>query len=550
MYLRRMHFQKKLLLCTLFLTMVFGAMAQKKGMASICPDELKVHMEFLASDELKGRDTGEEGLEVAARYLAVQAGHMSLLQAPGSDAYLQPYTIRERSYDRDRSRVKVITSDSSGVIIPEAFHVFPPPSGDEFHLEGEVVFAGYGIHAPDQGYDDFEGIDMDGKVVLIMTRAPLNKDGTRTLFEDDKWNNAMSIRHKIPSILQRGATAILVVYDPKSGASSFEEAMPGMARHLSRSRFLKDVPEEAPRRVEGRRAVMVHRSVADRLLEQKGTTLEELQQQIDSSMEAHSFVIENTRIDISLYMKHEDMVVSNIFGYIEGADPDLKDEMLLYMAHYDHIGTTEEGEVYNGADDNASGTIALLEIAEAFLAEKQQPARSIGFLWVSAEEIGLFGSKYYAAHPLIPLERTIGVVNLDMVGRSKTAEDERSGRRELTIMGGDSVKVIGGLQSKVLMEINEQSLKEMGMTGDYSFNTPDHPQRYFYRSDHISLAKKDIPVIFYSTGTHRDYHRVTDVTGKIDYEKFVKMTRLSYLLGHKVSAYPGSITVDNPMSLW
>ncbi len=243
-------------------------------------------------------------------------------------------------------------------------------------------------------------------------------------------------------------------------------------------------------------------------------------------------------------------MVPNVFGIIEGSDPVLKDEVVIYLAHYDHVGTDGEGGVYNGADDNASGTVALIEIAEAFMKEKKRPARSIGFLWVSAEEIGLFGSKYFADHPLVPTEKTAAVINLDMVGRTRTLEDVNSSRSNLTIAGGDTVKVIGGLQSSVLMQINRETLEEMGLTGNYHYNDREHPQRYFYRSDHINFARKDIPVLFYSTGTHNDYHTVSDVEERIDYDKFLKMSRFSFKVGYNVAQYKGPIEVDNPMSAW
>jgi Zn-dependent M28 family amino/carboxypeptidase len=249
-------------------------------------------------------------------------------------------------------------------------------------------------------------------------------------------------------------------------------------------------------------------------------------------------------------MKVSDLVVSNVFGLIEGSDPVLKEEVVIYVAHYDHVGSDGQGGVFNGADDNASGTVALLEIAEAFLKEKKRPARSIGILWVSAEEIGLYGSQYFANNPLVPTEKTAAVINLDMVGRIKTEEDDLSKRSGLTIVGRDSVKVIGGLQSKILMDINKKTLKDHNLKGNYVYNDLDHPGNYFYRSDHISFARKDIPVLFYSTGTHRDYHLVSDEEKLIDYDKFLRMTRFCFEAGYNVAQFEGSIEVDNPMSGW
>jgi Zn-dependent M28 family amino/carboxypeptidase len=342
-----------------------------------------------------------------------------------------------------------------------------------------------------------------------------------------------------------------MVMDPKSGMQSIGDVSPEIEKYLSRSLSLKGENEwPAAAAGNGPGIVLIHRSVADQLLSPTGKLLEELQRQIDRNRSPRSFLLEGVNIRIKQVIETNEMEVFNVFGMIEGSDQVLRNEVVIYVAHYDHLGIDGKGGVYNGADDNASGTVALIEIAEAFTKEKRAPKRSIGILWVSAEEIGLYGSQYFADHPLVPRERIAAVINLDMVGRTKMEEDTRSSRSGLTIQGGDTVKVLGGLQSKVLMEINENSLEESGMTGNYQYNNLEDPNRYFFRSDHISFARKDIPVLSYSTGTHRDYHLVSDEKEAIDYDKFLKMTRLGYRVGFNVAQYSSPIEVDNPMSGW
>ncbi|MCK4879229.1 MAG: M20/M25/M40 family metallo-hydrolase [Bacteroidales bacterium] len=525
--------------------------AQKTGMQSINPGDLKMHMQFLASDELEGRDTGEPGLQVAARYLAGQAEHLGLLPVDKNKDFFQPYIIEEKAYDREQSRITITVADSAVSVNHDPFYIFPAPDGDQTIIEGEVIFAGYGINSEEHNYNDFENIDIHDKVVLIMNRAPLNEDGTEAQFDNEKWSGMQNFQYKMQYIYSRQPKAVLMVMDPKSGMHSIEDVNPAVAKYLSRSRSLKAEDEESAGRAGNRPGmVLIHRSVADQLLASAGKNLKDLQLEIDRNLAPHSFLLEGTSLKIELVMETKDLEVFNVFGLIEGSDQVLKDEVVIYVAHYDHLGTDEEGGVFNGADDNASGTVALIEIAEAFMKEKKRPKRSVGILWVSAEEIGLFGSQYFAEHPLIPHEKIAAVINLDMVGRTKMEEDMKSTRSGLTIQGGDSVKVIGGLQSKVLMEINEKTLAEAGLVGNYQYNNLTDPNRYFYRSDHISFARKDIPVLFYSTGTHRDYHLVTDVEESIDYNKFLKMTRFCYKAGFNVAQYNGPIKVDNPMSDW
>jgi len=529
---------------------VVPVQSQKKGLESINQKDLKKHMLFLASDELEGRDTGEPGLEVAARYLAVQAENLSLRPADTENGYYQPYIIEEKGYDREQSSITIHSEGEDSLVNQESFYIFPSPQGDEMLIEGEVVFAGYGINDDAHNYNDFENIDVEGKVVLIMNRAPMNEDGTLMQFDHDKWSGMQNMQYKLPTIFQQGARAVLMVFDPKSGYQSIEDLSPGIAKYLGKSRTLKKEEGSSDMPGMGSNLVLIHRNVAEQLLSGSGYKLEDLQNEIDQNLAPRSFALEGTSVKVRLLMETRDVVVSNIFGMIEGSDPVLKNEVVIYLAHYDHVGTDGSGGVFNGADDNASGTVALIEIAEAFKKEKKRPKRSIGFLWVSAEEIGLFGSQYFADHPLIPAENIAAAINLDMVARTKTAEDAASKRSGLTIQGGDTVKVIGGMQSKVLMDINEKTLEEMGLVGNYTYNDLNHSERYFYRSDHISFARKDIPVLFYSTGTHADYHMLDDVEERLDYDKFLKMTRFCYKAGFNVARYPDPIEVDNPMSGW
>ncbi len=509
-----------------------------------------MHLQFLASDELEGRDSGEPGLQVAARYLAVQAEHLGLVPAGEDHSFLQPVILSEKAYDRELSQTVITVGDSISKVNKESFYMFPAPQGDQTVVEGDVVFAGYGIHDENNHYNDFEGIDIRDKVVLIMNRAPMNEEGTEAQFDNDKWSTMQNFQYKMPYIFSQEPRAVLIVMDPKSGMKSIEDVNPAIANYLGRSRTLKQDEEEEVAGVSRSRMVLIHRSVADQLLEATGHSLKDLQLEIDRNLTPRSFELEATHVKIDLHMANNDITLYNVFGMIEGSDPVLKNEVVIYTAHYDHVGTDGQGGIFNGADDNGTGTVALLEIAEAFLKEKKPPKRSVGILWVTAEEIGLFGSQYFADHPLVPEDHIAAAVNLDMLGRTRMDADVKSTRSGLTIQAGDSVKVIGGLQSKVLMNINRETLDEMGLVGNYTYNDINHPERYFYRSDHINFARKDIPVLFYSTGTHRDYHMQTDVEESIDYDKFLRMTRFAFKVGYNIANYSQPIEVDNPMSAW
>ncbi len=210
----------------------------------------------------------------------------------------------------------------------------------------------------------------------------------------------------------------------------------------------------------------------------------------------------------------------NVLGFIEGTD--LKEELIIITAHYDHLGKHED-KIFNGADDDGSGTAATLEIAEAFMSAKKEgngPRRSVLIMPVSGEEKGLLGSKYYTDHPIYPLENTVANLNIDMIGRVDDWHET-----------GDYVYLIGADRlSQELHDISEQTNDQyIGLELDYTFNTEDDPNRYYYRSDHYNFAKNNIPVIFYFNGVHEDYHKVTDTVEKIDFNKIQTITRLVFL---------------------
>ena len=537
------------ILVILFLLIFTIAGAQKAGIESITIPDLESHMSFLASDELEGRSTGEPGLYIAARYLASQASLLGLKAVDDNKDYVQNYVLIESSYDFEKNQITVEQAGNDPVVLKDDFFIIGGDVTEHYSIEAGVVFTGYGVVEPDHNYDDFAEVDIAGKFVLMMDRAPMDESGETIKF-GEKYGDMQNIMIKYPNIAMRQAKGILLVMDPKSGYKSILEPAPFIKNFFGSSKSVKGAPTAGMFGQMPVPIILIHRNLADQLLEGTGFSLDELQKKIDNSLDPHSFLVPDKTCRVDLYRKNREFNAPNIFGVIEGSDPKLKDEYVIYMAHFDHLGTDANGNVFNGADDNASGSVALLEMAEAYMSEKKMPARSIGFLWVSGEEIGLFGSGYYANNPIIPLNQTVTAINLDMVGRSRTERDNAAKSGQITVLGGDSIRVIGGLQSKVLMDINRKSLAEMNITGDFRYNRTDHPARYFYRSDHISFAQKDIPILSFSTGTHVDYHKISDTADKIDFEKYRNVTRFVYKVGYNVASYKGEITVDNPFTSW
>lgn len=226
----------------------------------------------------------------------------------------------------------------------------------------------------------------------------------------------------------------------------------------------------------------------------------------------------------------------NILAYIEGTE--LPNEVIVVSAHYDHVGKNKDGEVYNGADDDGSGTVALIEIAEAFQKAKKKghgPKRSILFLHVTAEEIGLVGSRYYSENPIFPLENTVVNLNIDMIGRS---DPENEGKKYVYVIGSEMLSS----ELKKISETANANTTQMEL--NYKYDDPKDPMRLYYRSDHYNFAKNNIPVAFYFDGIHEDYHKITDDPEKIDYPLFETRTRLIFATAWELANREGRIVVD------
>ena len=282
-------------------------------------------------------------------------------------------------------------------------------------------------------------------------------------------------------------------------------------------------------------------SVANALLSGSGETLESLQKKINESGKPVSFDIKNRKSEINMEVVKGNIETKNIVGVIEGSDPVLKNECIVFSAHYDHVGITQDGEVYNGADDNASGTVALLEIAEAFSQLKRKPKRSIVFAWVTAEEKGLYGSEYYSENPLFPLNNTLTNINLDMVGRSAEKELEKVVNENKSLAGPNGIYLISGKQSTELMDIADKYCKKMNFIASDELTKP-----FLNRSDYYHFHKHGIPVLGVSTGLHEDYHQISDEINKIDYVKMRRIAQFSYLVAYEVANKTERIIIDKP----
>ncbi len=497
--------------------------AARPGYEAIQPENMKAILTFLAADELEGREAGHRGLDLAARFLESQYLLAGLTPAPGQISMLQRFLIQESKFNPATSIAIQRKEKGRDTVHRFTFLQDFIPRGrtsQSRRIEAPVVFAGFGFKNEEKGYNDFKGIQTAGKILLFLSGTPQFDARVKTFtIRPDRFRGA---RQKAKQARDADALALLVVTD---NLLPRDEQRLNFWRNHSMVKLLDD-PDEPP-------YIYITQALADSLLRPSGWSVESLKAKILEKQAPHSFEIKKALLTLDLRIDSQIKTTQNVVAYLEGADPVLKHEVVAFGAHYDHIGVDSTGDAFNGADDDGSGTTGILEIARAFAENPNRPRRSLLFVSHTAEEKGLLGSRYYTDHPLVALENTVAQLNVDMIGRNDS--------NSVYIIGSDFI-------SKELHKINEAANATIGMQFDYTFNNKEDPNRFYYRSDHYNYARKGIPIIFYFSGVHEDYHKPTDTVDKINFEKMAKVARLIYLTGWYIADRESRLKIDGKVA--
>jgi len=480
--------------------------------ATITSEELKTMLYKYASDEFEGRETGEKGQKMAVEYLKTLYKDLGISSPLGGDDYFQEVPLEKQSV----SKATLSVNGTDFAAFKDQIVLAATESVDL--AIDEIVYAGYGIDA--DNYSDYKTVDVKGKVVLIKAGEPKDETGnyvTSGTAEDTKWTNGrQSLSSKRDAAIANGAKGLLFMHNELFSryAPFFQrQAESGASGRLS---------------LKSNEAGMIMLMITDNLAKALHPSI----------MEDDTAKVLTTKMNLAIENKSEAITSENVVAYIKGSEK--PDEIVVISAHLDHEGI-KDGEVYNGADDDGSGTIAIIEIAEAFkMAEKagHGPKRSILFLHVTGEEKGLLGSRHYTDNdPIFPLANTVADLNIDMIGRSDPKRKEGD-RNYIYLIGSDKL-------STDLHNISEAvNTKYTNVELDYTYNDENDPNRFYYRSDHYNFAKNNVPVIFYFNGTHDDYHRPTDTPDKIEYDLLENRTRLVFHTAWEVANRADRIVVD------
>ncbi len=505
------------------LPMPSRANAHQTWAATISADDLRGHLSTLASDEYEGRETGTPGNEMAAQYIAKHFQNLGL--PPVVDGtYFQAVAFNWSRWD-DISIRMAEKKYRHG----RDFIAFPTRNANSPMIETEeVVFLGYGIEA--ENYNDYAGVDVKDKVLLIYKDEPYNKKGISQVSgtsEASEWST--NWEKKAEAAYRNGAKAILIIENQLQKFASENRS-----RWFGRQVTLGETKDPAQHYAN---SAYISSSIAKRILGEKFKEVIKARKKMQKKGKSKAVSIP-VNLKIKLGKSANTLKGHNVLGYIEGSDPVLKKELVVVTAHYDHLGRRGQ-DIYNGADDNGSGTSTVLEVAQALAEAKAKgegPRRSVLCMLVTGEEKGLLGSQYYTERPIFPLENTVVDINVDMVGR--VDEKYADNPNYIYVIGSNRL-------STALHDINEQmNTVYTQLTLDYTYNAPDDPNRYYYRSDHYNFAEKGIPAIFYFNGTHPDYHRTSDTVEKINFEKMEKIAKLVFHTTWELANRDKRIEVD------
>ena len=474
-----------------------------------------MHLEFLSSDELGGRYTLSPNFAIAARYLASQLEGYGFHGAGPKGSFLQTFEVLSSKPDQNKSSMDLTIAGKRETLKygEDFFGALDAGSGQ---AEGQLVFVGHGISAPEQKWDDFAGKDVKGKILVEVAGFPNGLDTSK--IKENQRGAAAALAH--------GAVGVLVI--PPQRLLAFMKDKNAMQRFAGREtvRLANDSDAKLP-------MVTLGPAVADKVLAAFGTSVSDVYDVASNGTRPKgSSVPASAKLNVQLDQTRTKS--QNVAGILEGTDPQLKDEYVTFSAHYDHLKTGPNGEIYHGADDDGSGTSAVLAIAKAM--SLNRPRRSVLIIFHAGEELGLLGSEYNTDFaPVVPLEKIVTDLNIDMIGRSKPAGDKDPADEHLT--DANSVYLVGSNRiSPELHQISEETNDQFQkLRLDYYYNDPANPERIYYRSDHWNYAKHGVPIIFYFTGTHADYHRPSDTIDKIDFNKMTQVTRLVFETGWRIA---------------
>jgi len=493
-----------ILVVSLISIFIFAAVAFADGaIQSADPDRIAQDVNLLASDDLEGRMTGTHGAEVAADHVKSCFESVGLQPGDALDGdYFQDFDITSGVSPGNGNTFIIRTpdSDNEGTLNVDFQPYYFSKSGN---VSGEVVFAGYGITADEYGWDDYKDLDFNGKIVFCLLDEP-GRDDPDSVFDGKNPTEHSALRWKVMNAIVHGATALILARGPSYIAAGDSGTFIGFDN--PRGLGERTIP-----------VVQVSQDFAELLFSTMDAPLEMYQGEMENRKMAFGAPLENISVEINVDLVRDYIKTWNVVGILPGSDPVLSDQYVIIGAHYDHIGYgldaisgNPTAEIHNGADDNASGVAGLMELARLFASCETAPRRSILFISFSGEEIGALGSSFYVSNPIVPLDKTTAMINMDMIGRV-TADEE----------GNDFFAVHGLASADEWKEI----VPDTSPDGTVDIHKVD---AMIVGSDFTNFYEAQIPILNFFSGIHEDYHKPTDDADKINFDGLAEIVNTVY----------------------
>lgn len=491
---------------------------QEKQMAdAITAAQLRDYLYYVASDEMEGRDTPSRGLDLTAKFIGMMLSRWGFKPAGDNGTFYQKIALKSDTIDPANTVLKV--GETAYQLNTDFFRM----GGSGMTADAGMVFGGNGWMIKSKNIDALAGVDVKGKVVVLYTEGFPSQRNLTAMPNGMTQADLIGTRgtdwaDPVTNAAQKGAVGIILVASPQ-----LQGAWSQLSGFLGRGgMYPEKLREENSANPTPLPIILASQNVGDTIFAGES----------GNKTSTSAFEI-NKKATVGAMTRSETKWTQNVVAIWEGSDPKLKNEMVAIGAHYDHVGVNPnartEDKIWNGADDDGSGTVAVLSIAEALAKSKIRPKRSVLFVWHAGEEKGLWGSEYFNKFPTVDLKQVVAQLNIDMIGRSKKAGDTNEKNKELS--GENAIYVIGSeMMSSTLGAITKgtnDSYLKLGY--DYRYDDPKDPNRFFFRSDHFNYAQKGIPVVFWFDGVHEDYHQPGDHPDKIDYAKMEKVTRTIFL---------------------
>ena len=484
-------------------------------------EEFLEPIKFLSSDQLKGRGDGTKELDLAGDYIADHFRNFGLKPGGDNGKYLQHFDLVVGA-KLGRKNVVVYRQGehSEKLNVEEAF--VPLSFSASASIEAPLVFAGYGITAPEYHYDDYQGLDVSGRIAIVLRHEPQEND-EHSVFAGRQLTSHSEIANKATNAKNHGAKAMVLVSDLGNHPGQVDELL-----------SLDEVsgPQEMTIPV-----IQVKAEAVNGWLKPSGPTLEELRQAIDKDLSNHSMALDPSgRLALTVEIERIHRKAANVIAELPGSEPPLADQYIVVGAHYDHLGLGEHdslaprlrGQIHHGADDNASGTSGVLELADALAHAGERPRHSVVFICFAGEELGLLGSAYYANHATFPLERTVAMINMDMIGR----------------VSSNRLYIGGTGTSPNFQKLVEDANSGVKFALSYSASG-------YGASDQTSFAVHEVPVLFFFSGLHSDYHKPSDTWDKIDATNGARVVELVWHVFQGLDALqdkPQYVRVSQPLA--